>query len=329
MHVTRQEKTSVDIEIRPFAEGDYDAVVAVSNAVFPDRPTTVEEWRYDDEHFDRTKYVWERYVAVARRSGEVVGYAGLHNVPWNYHPQKFAANVRVHPQHRHRGIGTRLWEQVLASLQRRNAVAVRTTIQESMIEGLRFASRLGFVEQMRMWESRLDVNGCDLAQFRPAVKRAEASGARITTLAEELARDPTALPRIYALNTDIGADTPQPDRFTPPDFQMFVSHFVESPGAIQDAFFLAVVNDDYAGFSNLQKPKQGDWLNQGTTGVRRAYRGRGIATALKVKTVEYAKAHGVREIRTWNEIRNTGILAINDRFRFVRQPPWITFVKEF
>jgi RimJ/RimL family protein N-acetyltransferase len=197
-----------------------------------------------------------------------------------------------------------------------------------MTAGLRFASRLGFVEQMRMWESRLDVNGCDLMPFRSAVARAATSGVRITTLAEELPHDPTALPRIYALNTDIGADIPQPDRFTPPDFQMSVDHFVESPRAIQEAFFLAVVDDDYAGFSNLQKPKQGDWLHQGTTGVRRAYRGRGIATALKVRTVEYAKALGVREIRTWNEIRNTGILAINDRFGFVRQPAWITFVKE-
>lgn len=329
MHVTRQEKTSVDIEIRPFAEGDYDGVVAVANAVFPDRPTTVEEWRYDDEHFDRTKYVWERYVAAARRSGEVVGYAGLHHVPWNYHPQKLAANVRVHPQHRHRGVGTRLWEQVLASLQRYNAIAVRTTIQESMTEGLRFASRLGFVEQMRMWESRLDVNACDLTQFRPSVQRAEDSGVRITTLAEELQRDHTALPRVYALSVDIGADIPQPDRFTPPDLRMFTEHFVESPWAIQEAFFLAVVDDDYVGFSNLFKPKQGDWLNQGTTGVRRAYRGRGIATALKVRTVEYAKAHGLREVRTWNEIRNRGILAINDRFGFMRQPAWTTFMKEF
>ncbi len=329
MQVSRQEKTTRDVEIRPFVESDYEAVVAVANAVFPDRPSTVEEWRYEDEHFDRTRYAWERHVAVERRTGEVVGYAGLHHVPWNYHPEKFAANIRVHPQHRRQGVGRLLWEQLLASLQRRNALAVRTTIKESMSEGFLFAAGLGFLEQMRMWESRLDVQACDLTQFRPSVQRAEASGARITMLAEELAHDPTALPRIFALNTDIGADTPQPDRFTPPDFQTFVGHFVESPRAILEAFFLAVVKDDYAGFSNLQKPSQGDWLNQGTTGVRRGYRGRGIATALKVKTVEYAKAHGVREIRTWNEIRNTGILAINDRFGFVRQPPWITLVKEF
>jgi len=40
------EQIGTDIEIRQFEERDYDAVVAVSNAVVPDRPWTVDELRY-------------------------------------------------------------------------------------------------------------------------------------------------------------------------------------------------------------------------------------------------------------------------------------------
>ncbi|MGH2400197.1 MAG: GNAT family N-acetyltransferase, partial [bacterium] len=86
---------------------------------------------------------------------------------------------------------------------------------------------------------------------------------------------------------------------------------------------------EYAGLSSLFKPKVGDWLTQGLTGVRRQFRGRHIATALKVKTVEYARDHGIREIRTWNEINNAPMLAINIKFGFVRQPAWITLAKDY
>lgn len=325
----RERQQVVNIEIRPFRDADYEAVVEIVNAVFPDAPGTVEEWRYDDEHFDRSKFVMERHVAVDRFSGCMLGFAGLRHIPWNFHPQKFGVNIRVHPEHRRRGVGTRLWERLRESLQRHNAIAARTTVRENMADGLQFVARLGFNDVMRAWESRLDVGSCDLTRFRDDVTRAAASGATISSLAAERERDPQSPERLYAMDQEIGKDVPQPDRFTPVDFRLFVEHVVESPWAIPDAHFIAIVGGKYAGLSSLFKPKLGDWLNQGLTGVRRAYRGQGIATALKVKTVEYAKAHEIREIRTWNEINNAGILAINERFGFVRQPAWITYVNEF
>ncbi|MGH2362696.1 MAG: hypothetical protein ACRDGM_19395 [bacterium] len=43
------QQLKTDMTIRKFEERDYAGVVAVGNAIFPDRPGTVEEWRYDDE----------------------------------------------------------------------------------------------------------------------------------------------------------------------------------------------------------------------------------------------------------------------------------------
>jgi GNAT superfamily N-acetyltransferase len=70
-------------------------------------------------------------------------------------------------------------------------------------------------------------------------------------------------------------------------------------------------------------------LYQGLTGVRREYRGKGVAMALKLKTIEYAQRHGYAVIKTWNESNNVGMLAINEKLGFVRQPAWVTFAKEF
>jgi GNAT superfamily N-acetyltransferase len=327
MHSLEQAEQHLGVRIRAFDEQDYDGVVRVSNACFPDAPTTVDEWRYDDTHLDRSRYHLERHVAVDER-GDVVSYTGLGHITWNFHPQKFFAEVRVHPRHRRRGIGTALWDMLLASLRAHDAIVARTQIREDRAAGVHFAEQHGFQEVMRGWESRLPVAAFEFDRFQPAVDRVLASGVGITTLAAELARDPANLRRVYEMDQEIGTDVPMPDRFTP-DFENFVDHAVRSPWALNDAYFIAVVDGTYAGVSALFKPQGGDWLQQGLTGVRRPFRGRGIATALKVTTISYARTHGVPEVRTWNEINNAPILAINTKFGFVRQPAWVTYARTF
>lgn len=325
-----QQQIRANVIIRPFEDRDYAGMVAVSNAIFPDRPGTVEEWRYDDEHYDK-KFVNERYVAEDRSSGTLVGYAGIWQVAWAFHPQKFGSEIRVHPVHQRQGIGSALVDRLEAALRGYRAISVKTQVWERMPEAIGFVTRRGFREVMRAWESRLDVGTFDFKRFVPHVHQALASGVTFTTLAAERAKDPENLKRIHAVEAEVGADVPRPpdETHTPIDFNMWRDYAVEGPWSIGDAYFLAVVDGEYAGSSSLFKPKTGDWFNQGLTGVHRPYRGRHIATALKVKTVEYARDHGIREIRTWNEINNAPMLAINVKLGFVRQPAWMTFMKEF
>lgn len=95
-----------DMTIRKFEDRDYAGVVAVSNAIFPDRPGTVEEWRYEDEHYNK-KLVNERYVAEDRSSGITLGHAGLWQMAWAFHPRKFGMEIRVHPDHQRKASGRR------------------------------------------------------------------------------------------------------------------------------------------------------------------------------------------------------------------------------
>lgn len=322
------EEIGTDIEIRPFEERDYEAVVAVSNAVFPDRPWTVGEFRYEDAHLDQGKYVLERHVAVDRRTGALAGFGEVRHLPWNFHPRKFGMTIRVFPDLWGRGIGSRLWERLQQSLRAREALAVRTVVKEDRAHAVRFVQIRGFTEVMRTWDSLLDVASCDLSRFKDDVARANEAGVVIAALGDEMARDPACLPQVYALDMELGADVPNPEPFTPVEFPTWRHHTVDAPWFIPDAYFLAVLDGQYVGVSTLWKPGTGDWVQQGLTGVKRAYRGRGIATALKVRTVEYARAHQYRQIKTENEIHNTAMIAINDRFGFQRQPVWITFLKD-
>lgn len=319
-----------DAVIRRFEDRDYPAVVAVTNAVFPDRHETVEEWRYDDEHFDQ-RCVRQRFVAEDPATGAVAGEGDVRNMQWAYHPHKFVMDIRVHPAHRRRGIGSALWTRIEDLLRGQEAVSVKALVWEAQPEGVAFVARRGFQETMRAWESRLAVGTFDVGRFAPYVEMARSGGVTITTLADERAKDEGNLARIHAMETELAYDVPRPadEVATPLDYPHWLKHAVEAPWAITEAFFLAVVDGEYAGVSNLFKPQRGEHLYQGLTGVRRAYRGRHIATALKVRTVEYARDRGVREIRTWNEIHNAPILTINEKFGFVRQPAWITFVKTY
>jgi mycothiol synthase len=70
-------------------------------------------------------------------------------------------------------------------------------------------------------------------------------------------------------------------------------------------------------------------LRTGLTAVRRAYRRRGIALALKVRSLEFGKANGYSSVQTENESNNRGMLAINDELGFVKNPAWAHYLKSF
>lgn len=317
----------MNLHIREFTTNDYDAIADIGNAIYPDYRYSAEEIRYDDEHFDK-KYLFKRYVAEV--SGRVVGYAEYNHMPSMFHPQKFWVYVGVHPDYQRQGIGRALYERILSDLMALNAVRAFTSAREDYPRSVAFLQKNGFSETRRTWESRLTVKDFDFSKFAHYLERFSSHGLTITTLAEERQRDPDCLKKLHELFVIIMEDVPHPDQYTPVDFEHFLRYSIEHPDAIAEGYFIAKDGEHYIGLSNLRRsqgePKD---LYQGLTGVRREYRGKGVAMALKLKTIEYARAHSYEIIKTWNDSTNVGMLAINEKLGFVRQPAWITFVKEF
>jgi GNAT superfamily N-acetyltransferase len=319
--------TDVHVHIRPFRDGDYTRLSEILSRCYRDIIWAVEELRYQDASWDHSRYTKLRLVAEV--SGEVVGTGRFNHVPDQYHPKKFWMEICVDPPARRRGVGSVLYAELLAALHARGAVVVRAGIQrETDTEDIRFLTQRGFVEVQRGWQSRLHVPSFDFAGFAAAETRVAQGGIAITTLAAELERDPHALRKAYDLTSECERDVPSVDTVTEVPFDHFVAQTVNTPNAAPDAFFLAHDRGRYVGVSALfRSVAEPGILYQGLTGVLRDYRGRGIATALKLRTVRYARENGCLELRTWNDGRNRPMLRINEALGFVKQPAWIDFEK--
>ena len=315
------------VTLRPFREDDYPVLVSLSNESYPDYAWTIEEVRHWDADWRPDGYFQRR--VIAEDAGAPVGYCEASHSRGQFVPENYTLDIVVKPAARRRGIGLVLYADAARALRDRRAHWARNGVKESHLESIAFARRIGAVELKRDWESRLDLAGFDPAPFAAAQARAESAGVRIATLASELKTHLDAVRKAYALHAEARIDVPSIDPATPSPYERFEEEVLRSPNARPDAYFIAIRGGRYVGESSLVKEGTDPGvIYQQLTAVLRDERGKGIAMALKLKTIEYATALGFREIRTWNASINRPMLAINEALGFEKQPAWILFGKD-
>jgi GNAT superfamily N-acetyltransferase len=313
-------------QIRPFtgSDSDYAAVIAVHNAVFPDHIETVDAWR----HWDSSRpdnCLCDRWLA--EEAGQTIGFGHAVQFPNMYHPQKFYVELRVLPASRRRGVGAQLYATIVGRLAERQPLALRTETRADMAAGLAFLAARGYAEEMRTWDSRLDVPSFDPAPFAARAGKAAAHGVTIVSLAEYMQREPNHRRLLHEALVELHRDVPRPDVYTPIPFDEWDRVYLDQPDLLPEGYFIALFQGQIAGMSQLWKSGSADTLYTGLTATGRNFRRMGIALALKLRAIAYAQSVGAREIRTGNESNNRGMISINDDLGFVKQPAWITFVK--
>ena len=314
------------VEIREFQPQDYERLVEISNRIEPEHRETVEEARFDDEQFDRRGFLHRRYIACDPGTGAVVGVAEYNHRPWEFDPLHFSMWIGVLPERQRGGIGTALYDRLAADFAKLGATAIRAGARENEGAALAFLEHRGFRELHRSWESLLDLTSFDPA--RSAEHADPPRGIEITTLAEELAKDPERLRAAHDFVNRVVPDAPSIDPPTPSPFESFREN-VLGPWGLPEGYFLAKDGDTYVGQSNLSRSgAMPEELYTRFTGVLREHRGRGIAMALKVRALTFAKERGYKRVRTSNSTLNTAMVGINMRLGFVKQPIWIVFGKD-
>lgn len=312
--------------IRQFekTDRDYEKIVSVVNRVWAEYPDTADEWKEGDSR-RAAKVKWARFLAEV--DGKAVG-VGSYGQPLDmYHPNRFWIDLDVLPEHRKQGIGTALYEHLMTQLAPHKPATLCSHTREDYTGGVRFLARHGFDEAMREWESRLDPSTVNLAEWAGYESRMAQAGIELKTV-RELESDPDRDRKLYEMEWLVEKDVPAPKPPTKTPFAEWQKIWSRT-NLIPDAWWIAVQGGQYVGQTNLWASQaRTDLLYTGLTGVVRSHRRRGIASALKIQAVRYAQQKGIGEVRTWNEANNEGMLDINTRLGFVRQPAHIEYLKK-
>jgi mycothiol synthase len=181
----------------------------------------------------------------------------------------------------------------------------------------------------RRWEACLVLSEARVERFAGAYERMAQQGVEIVTFAEERARRGEQLLRdLFDLEVSAQCDEPGFDLGVL-SFERFVANELETGDLLDDGSVLAVAKQQLVGVCRLGRDSSfPSHLHIGFTGIHPEYRRRGIASALKLRTVEYGLAHGFDEIRTENDTTNAAMLHINAALGFQLEPPWIILEKE-
>jgi GNAT superfamily N-acetyltransferase len=319
---------TLPLEIREFKSDDYWKLAQVFGSIFPDYDRTPEEWKFEDESLDKSKFHFKRYSCIAREGGEPVGFAQCQHIPWMYHPKKLWFDIWVDPRHQRKGAGSALYDRLGRDFKDLGTITSWTGVKEDMAFPIKFALNRGFHEKMRAWESRLNPTTFDFSPFQKYADKASQQRIRIVALADEMKTDPECYRKLHSLVQAISEDIPRPEQFTPVSFEQWSAFEMKNPNLVPHGYMIAKDQDRYVGMSTVWKAqKDPKGLYQGLTGVTREYRGRGIAVALKLKVIEYARDNKYQKLKTWNDSTNAPMLGINIKLGFKREVGWITFEK--
>jgi len=242
---------------------------------------------------------------LARVDEEVVGSGFASIRPQR--PDVVAALVTVLPQQRRRGVGTRLYESVSEWARERGRGTIEAVVADNDPESLAFAKRRGFTEDRREAGVALDLTSIE----PPPVARPD--GVEIVTWGErpELARG------MYEVVLDAVPDIPGSEDEQVEPFEDWLEHDMLGPGDRPEATFVAVAGAVVVGYAKFSlTDAQPTTAHHDLTAVRRAWRGRGVARALKATQIRWAQANGYLELRTRNEERNAPIRRLNADFGY-------------
>lgn len=318
-----------NITIRPRSPDDDERIVDIINTIYTGvMPNSIERYRHgvSFDHRDERNHV-ERLIAEVE--GELVGYLLIEKMWQAVRPGAFYASIKVDPAHWGRGIGSRLYDVLLERIRDLGGARIYSEIREDIPESDRFATARGFTRTGHGdRESRLDVTAADLEGYDGLEERLTREGLRITTMSAPEAQEDSFLRAVHDLESRAVLDIPSTEEFGNLwRYEDWREEMLNGPGRAPDAFFIAVDGNKPVGVARLRLYDPVNATN-GFTGVDRAYRGKGVARALKARTINWARHHGVRYIYTGNDVENDRMLAINIRLGYQPVPSQLEIVKE-
>ena len=254
--------------------------------------------------------VWLLALERGRDVGVAIGIGG-----WHSPPGVARASVAVVPDARSAGAGTELLEAVSGWASGIGHLELMGAVREGDAESLAWAARRGFEEVGRNSLLVLDLTLGEAPVVEPP------DGIEIVSWAD---RPETSL-GMYEVACDAYPDVPGEDEAEMASYEEWLSMDMQGAGDRPEATFVALAGDEVVAYAKLSLSRARPTVAMhDMTGVRRAWRGGGIARALKAAEIAWAHANGYERLETQNEERNEPIRRLNERFGYVVEPGSVT-----
>jgi GNAT superfamily N-acetyltransferase len=295
------------IEVREVHEDELERWIGVARAAL-DEADTVEG--YLDWKRQARETVWLLASDDGRDAGTAIGVGGWHS------PEGVArGEIRVVLERRGRGVGAALLAELSQWARGLGYGELMGPVKEVDPASLAWAARRGFVEIGRNSVLALDLRAIEPPTVVPP------QGIEIATWAER----PGLEKQMYAVAREAYPDVPGEEDAEIAAFEEWLAMDMQGASDRPEATFLALADGEVVAYAKLalSLARPGVAMHD-MTGVRRAWRGRGIAGALKAAEIAWAKEHGYERLETQNEERNEPIRRLNVRYGYVVEPGSVT-----
>ena len=160
---------------------------------------------------------------------------------------------------------------------------------------------------------QLDVQRFDVQRWHHYIRDNEHAGIRFSSLAEVGDTDANRR-RLYELNKICSANIPGRGPFY--SYEEYRAVRFQTDGYTAAGVLLAVAGSAWVGMSATSYHTEKGFIFNEMTGVLREYRQRGIATALKVRSIAFAQSRGVSVMYTVHAAANRAAIAMNRRLGY-------------
>lgn len=294
---------------------DDDEIARIVSAAYPDWPRTGAEIA---EAARRRGTRYHRKLVAEQAPGRLAGFGFIEVPDVAAAEGRLRLRVTVDPALLGRGIGAALYVALESEARRRGCTELCTEVLTSHPRAERFARDRGFLVYNRRIESRLSLAEVVPEHIARAINahtdRLFATGIRIASYRQLTLAGESAPRRLYALHSELWRDVPFGISGPDPTYDSFLSEELGDPGFRPAGTFVALDGTDWVGM--CAQSTTGDYLLSTMTGVVRRWRRHGLARWLKLHAVRYALEEGAREIRTFNDVANADMIALNRALGF-------------
>jgi GNAT superfamily N-acetyltransferase len=295
------------VEIREIHEDELGRWVEAMRAGL-DEADTVDG--YLDWKRQSRETVWLLASDDGQDVGAAIGIGGWHA------PEGVArGEVRVAADVRGRGVGSALLARLSEWATGLGYSELMGPVKEVDDASLHWTERRGFAEV-----GRNSLLVLDLTAIAPPEIVAP-DGITIVSWAER----PDAAPGMYEVAREAYPDIPGEEDAEVEAFEQWLSMDMQGAGDRPEATFVALSDDEVVAYAKLSLSRARPTVAMhDITGVKRAWRGRGIAGALKAAEIAWAVENGYERLETQNEERNEPIRRLNQRHGYVVEPGSVT-----